>query len=551
MHRSMSLIATSAAMATATALVGSPAQAASPLGESYELRKAVRGEQIRQHLKALQIVADNNNGTRASGTSGYTESVAYVAEKLRAAGYQVTVQEFPFLFFQENSPAELQRMSPSPTSFVLGTDFVTMEFSGSGEVTGELVPIDVVEPPGATPGSTSGCEASDFPAAPTEPAVALLQRGTCTFFTKADNAQKAGYDAAIIYNEGQEGRTDVLNGTLGGPVGIPVLGATYALGQALLLQDLATPVTVRVKTDTVSEERTSHNVIADTVQGRADRTVVVGAHLDSVLEGPGLQDNGSGSATLLEIAEQMSRLGISPTNRVRFAFWGAEESGLVGSEHYVATLPQDELDDIALNLNFDMIASPNYVRFVYDGDGSATGIAGPAGSAEIEQVFTDYFDAKGLPSEPTEFSGRSDYGPFIAEGIDIPAGGLFTGAEGVKTAEQAAIYGGVAGAAYDPCYHQACDVYSDYRQQQTEGFDAALYASLEQAYGDDRLAGNVNTKALNEMADAAAHAILYFAMTTSVVGEGGGAEARTFARAAGASGFSMAAADYKGGRLQR
>ena len=182
----------------------------------------------------------------------------------------------------------------------------------------------------------------------------------------------------------------------------------------------------------------------------------------------------------------MAELDIEPRNKVRFAWWGAEESGLLGSEYYVANLSNREIKDIALNLNFDMIGSPNFVRFVYDGDGSDTAVAGPNGSGVIEDVFNDYFAGQGLPAEPTEFSGRSDYGPFIAVGI--PAGGLFTGAEGIKTAEQAAIYGGTAGDQYDPCYHLACDTFD-----------------------------NISLEALDQMSDAAAHATLTFAMTTSAV----------------------------------
>jgi Zn-dependent M28 family amino/carboxypeptidase len=232
-------------------------------------------------------------------------------------------------------------------------------------------------------------------------------------------------------------------------------------------------------------ETPSSNVIADST-GRADRTVVVGAHLDSVLEGPGIQDNGSGSAAILELAKQMAELGVNPTNRVRFAWWGGEEFGLLGSELYVSHLSSRELKDIALNLNFDMIASPNFVRFVYDGDGSATGTSGPNGSGNIEKVFTDYFATQGLAIDPTPFSGRSDYGPFIDRGI--PAGGLFTGAEGIKTAQQAAVYGGTAGVAYDHCYHQLCDDIT-----------------------------NVNHTALDQMSDAVADATLQFAMTSSSV----------------------------------
>jgi Zn-dependent M28 family amino/carboxypeptidase len=208
-----------------------------------------------------------------------------------------------------------------------------------------------------------------------------------------------------------------------------------------------------------------------------DLVVVVGAHLDCVVEGGGFNDNGSGSSTILETAEQMSEQKLTKKLQrpVRFAFWGAEESGLLGSEHYVSTLPTDEFARLYANLNFDMLGSPNHVRFVYDGDGSDGGPSGPPGSAEIEKVFTDYFDSKGQASDPTDFDGRSDYGPFIAAGI--PAGGLFSGAEGIKTPEQEAAYGGTAGEAYDPCYHQACDDIT-----------------------------NLSTDALSELGDGTAHA---------------------------------------------
>ena len=150
----------------------------------------------------------------------------------------------------------------------------------------------------------------------------------------------------------------------------------------------------------------------------------------------------------------MKKLNIKPINHVRFAFWGAEEEGLHGSTYYVNQLTARQQKDIAVNLNFDMIGSPNFVRFVYDGDGDAFGTSGPSGSGTVEDVFLDYFASQGLQTEPTEFDGRSDYEAFINAGI--PAGGLFSGAEDIKTAEQAAIYGGTAGTAYDACYHQAC-----------------------------------------------------------------------------------------------
>ena len=215
---------------------------------------------------------------------------------------------------------------------------------------------------------------------------------------------------------------------------------------------------------------------------------MVGAHLDSVIEGPGINDNGSGSSTILEIAEQLAALKYTKKlqRQVRFAFWGAEELNLLGSQYYVDHLTEAQRAKIYANLNFDMLGSPNYVRFVYDGDGSATPDddedAGPPGSETIEDIFTSYFKSQGLASEPTAFDGRSDYGPFIAVGI--PAGGLFSGAEGIKTPEEAAVYGGTAGDPYDSCYHQACDTIN-----------------------------NLSTKALSELGDAAADATLTLALS--------------------------------------
>ena len=365
-------------------------------------------------------------------------------------------------------------------------------------MTGPLVPTnDIVIPPTPEPSSTSGCEPGDFPAAPAEPAVALVQRGTCFFEDKVANAVAAGYDAVIIFNEGNPGRTELFIGTLGRPFDIPVVGLSFADAEALYNATQAGPVEVRVFTSTeVDLNRTTTNILADSRRGDPDKVVVVGAHLDSVVAGPGINDNGSGSSTILEVAEEMAELGIRPRQKLRFAFWGAEESGLLGSEHYVSQLSDEELQTIWANLNFDMLGSPNYVRFVYDGDGSDTPTAGPPGSAQIEQVFNQYFAGQGLETDPTAFDGRSDYGPFIAVGI--PAGGLFSGAEGEKTQAQEDVYGGTAGEPYDPCYHQACDDIT-----------------------------NLNTKALFELGDGVAHAVMTLARTRSGFFEDGSLAART------------------------
>jgi Zn-dependent M28 family amino/carboxypeptidase len=441
--------------------------------DSSRLTKAVTVNGQLKTLRQLQVIANRNDGNRASGLPGYDASAAYVAKELRKAGYRVTTQSFTFPFSRDLEPATLTQLTPAGRTI----ETAAFDYSGSGDVTGAVTPINLSIPPGAAGTTTSGCDPADFPAAGAEPAVALIQRGTCDFAVKAANAAAAGYDAAIIFNEGQEGRQELLEGTLGGPATIPVVGISYADGVAL---SEATGATVRVTASTeVDLDRETTNVIADLPRKtkNPDQVVVVGAHLDSVAEGPGINDNGTGTAGTLEIAKQLAKTGLTKKAQrpVRFAFWGAEEKGLLGSEHYVESLTDAQRSRIYANLNFDMIGSPNFVRFVYDGDGSEDGNAGPAGSAEIEQVFLDYFDAKGLASAPTAFDGRSDYGPFIAAGI--PAGGLFSGAEGVKTPEEAALFGGTAGEAYDPCYHQACDDIT-----------------------------NLSTRSIDQLGDAAAHA---------------------------------------------
>ncbi|WUE13353.1 M28 family metallopeptidase [Nonomuraea sp. NBC_00507] len=228
--------------------------------------------------------------------------------------------------------------------------------------------------------------------------------------------------------------------------------ADFAVGNELASTAGAT---VRLKVDANLVLGTDENVIAESRFGDPRNVVMVGAHLDSVPEGPGINDNGSGTAAILEVAEEMGRYPIK--NKVRFAFWAAEEIGLLGSDQYVGSLSQAERDRIKLYLNFDMVASPNYAYKLYDGDNSDNvgSPAGPPGSAEIEKQLAAFYGSRNLPTVGTDFDGRSDYGPFIQ--IGIPAGGIFTGAEGLKTAEEAALFGGTAGVAYDACYHQACD----------------------------------------------------------------------------------------------
>ena len=439
-----------------------------------KLLECVTLEGVREHQAAFQSFADANGGTRAAGTPGYDASVAYVVERLTAAGYNVSLNAFPFVFVP---PAVLQQLSPIAAVYETGAFTGT----GFGDVTGTITAVDLQL--GLGNASSSGCEPADF-AGFTPGNIALIQRGTCSFAIKALNAEAAGASAVIIFNQGNTGgtdRQDLIVGTLGGTnvVAIPVVGGSYNNGVAL-----SQPGSIaHIRVD-APQNITQYNVIAESKYGDPNNVVMAGAHLDSVQRGPGINDNGSGSAVLIEVAEQMSK--VKPRNKVRFAWWGAEEAGLIGSTAYVNGLSQAEKNKITLYLNFDMVGSPNHVFFIYDGDDSdAVGAGpGPAGSAQIEKTFEAFYNMRGIPFKGTDFSGRSDYGPFIANGI--PSGGLFTGAEGIKTAAEAALWGGTAGQQYDPCYHQACDTYA-----------------------------NNNNSALDANSDAIAFSVLQYAMNTS------------------------------------
>jgi Zn-dependent M28 family amino/carboxypeptidase len=442
-----------------------------------KLLGCVTVEGAMEHMQAFQDIADAHGGIRTSGTPGYDASVDYVVDRMEAAGYDVTIQEFEFQAFINLAPATLERISPPPTGPIETTIF---SYSGSADVTANVTAL-----PGLPADATPGCEAADFAGFPAG-TIALIERGACNFSLKAENAYNAGAVGVVIYNN----QPGVINGTLSNEftLDIGVVAVTQAVGQELA----ATPgLQLRLRTSTFRGAATTYNVFAETPGGRDDNVVMVGAHLDSVDAGPGINDNGSGSAALLEVAENMSKVQVE--NKVRFAWWGAEEFGLVGSNYYVANLTDEERDDIALYLNYDMIASPNYVRFIYDGDGSAFGLAGPAGSQQIEELYEDFYASRGLAWEPTQISFRSDYAAFFNAGI--PFGGLFTGAEGIKTAEEQAIYGGTAGQQYDPCYHRACDTIDNLSLEVFDlNLDAVAFTVMTYAYSTETVNGEVGKK---------------------------------------------------------
>lgn len=409
-----------------------------------ELSKKVTADAMMAHLTKLQEIADAHGGNRALGRPGYDASVDYVAATLRDKGFDVQTPEFEVKIPWADEPSLTvagSTVEAKPLQYTVGTP--------QGGISGPLVAARVEDTP--------GCTADDYDGLPLDGAVVLVDRGSCPFGQKQSVAAERGAVALIVANNQDD--DDMSGSTLGDTtdVKIPAVSVTKAAGADLRgRRQAAVELTLNAG---VRVERT-RNVIAQTTTGSTADVVMVGAHLDSVPEGPGINDNGSGVAAVLETAVQ---LGSSPqvTNAVRFGFWGAEETGLLGSNDYVASLDTEALKDIALYLNFDMVGSPNPGYFTYDGDQSAPpnpeeGVARvPEGSAGIERTLMGYLDRAGKPGQDTSFDGRSDYDGFTRAGV--PAGGLFSGAEEKMSAEQAELWGGDADQPFDPNYHKASD----------------------------------------------------------------------------------------------
>jgi len=437
-----------------------------------------------RHLRALQDIASASGGNRAAGTPGYDRSAEYVSEQLAKAGYRVRFEEFEFPFFQERSPPVLVVNTADGAQQPASSEAVrTLANSGSGDVTARLRAVNLklgAEPPGA---SASGCEEGDFKDFE-RGAVALIRRGTCQFQAKVQNAVAAGAVGVIIMNEGTDGRKDAFSGQLTKLVPVPVVGIPHALGSALGEEAQAGGVTVHVTVDAVAGKRPSRNVLAEASGGDDGAWIVVGAHLDSVPEGPGINDNGSGTAAVLEAALQLARA--EARRRVQFAFWGAEERGLIGSRHHVDALSEEERQRIALYINLDMVGSPNFTRYV---QGPATTDDGLA--AVVRRELIAEFREHGLNiEERTGTRFGSDDSAFSQKGI--PTVGLYTGASGAKSEKQASLFGGTAGRPFDPCYHQACDtienIDGDVLEQNTRALVRALNAVATGAGGLDRRA---------------------------------------------------------------
>jgi Zn-dependent M28 family amino/carboxypeptidase len=361
-----------------------------------ELPRSLSVARMRAHLTALQRIADRTGGTRAAGTPGYRASVRYVSDRLRRAGYRPRVVNFPFVEYREVRESVRQ---VSPRRRVLRAEAI--DYSPStprGGLRGRVVAAD-----------GDGCQPTNFRGV--RGAVALAVRGTCFISVKARNAAAAGARALLVYSA----EPGPLDATLGDPraASIPVAALPTAAGKRLAAERSAV-----VKLEIVTRKRpsTSQNVIADT-RPSSSRVLLVGAHLDSVVAGPGINDNGTGVAALLEIARVLRR--VAPELSVRFGFWGAEEYGLIGSRAYAARAKARE---IAGYLNFDMLGSPAREYGVY--------AAGP-----YTERLLEYLRGAGVRATTVDVEGRSDHYSF--DQIGIPTGGVIAG--------------------FDPCYHAACD----------------------------------------------------------------------------------------------
>jgi len=406
-------------------------QPQTPPVTSEALQSHISTDDLLKGAQQLQDFADANGGNRVFGSPAHNATVNWLADTLKATGYyDVELQPFVALF--SGGSSELTVAGEAVESALL-------TYTPNGEVAGPIVAA-----------ANLGCDAADFPPETTG-AISIIARGTCPFAQKVTNAAAAGAVGAVVFNNVPGN----LAGTLGGPGEyVPSVGITQEAGEAIMAQVQAGAVEGTLLTNVIEENRTTYNVLAETKGGDHNNVIMAGGHSDSVEAGPGINDDGSGIVGILNVALALTKYSVK--NAVRFGFWSAEEFGLLGSEHYMSVVNQTaDIEKIRLYLNFDMIASPNYIYGIYDGDGNAFNISGPPGSAEIEATFEEFFAGAGLNSVPTAFTGRSDYGPFLDN--NIPAGGLFTGAEVVKTEEEVALFGGEAGVAYDANYHEAGD----------------------------------------------------------------------------------------------
>ena len=461
--------------------------------------------QLLSHAYALQAIADSNGGNRYIHLPGFNATVAYITQTLRNnTNFHVWHQSFTWPGFEVagTPPLTVQDVDGDTITLTYGTDYNPYIFSRS---------LDCGSAAGGCPLAFvryGGCRAADWAAASPGPVlpgtVVVVSRNTsCSLAALNTLAVANAAIGLIIHNN------DPLTGLLAlegdATLATAMLTTTYVYGKLMELAiagaDPAFPPTLNVTMRTSYPPSVVTNVCADTVTGDPTSTIVIGSHSDGVITGSGIVDNGSGTCGNLVWAAAVSRLLQTPgfvpfPNRLRFCWWGAEEQGLRGSRYHVqqalnATDAGMRASDYQLNLNFDMIACPNFVFGVLNGSSGADFPATiPAsvlnGSSALTSMYAQYFVDRRMPWDGKAFNGRSDYGPFLSAGI--PAGGVSAFIDRVKTVEERDRYnrmlgwgmGGVPNVAIDPCYHQRCDTVDNLNHFAFEQIGKANAVVLEQ-----------------------------------------------------------------------
>jgi len=416
---------------------------------------------IMAHLRNLQDIATLHGGRSVS--QGYNASVDYVEAMLAETNYRVWRQEFTLSNTDVVGTPTFEQVAPVAAVYTYDVDYSVVEYSGSGDVTAVVLEV-----------ANDGCAAGDYTGALGTAALAHWS-GACSLMEMTELAMAANASALLVANTVEQSAP--VTGSLGSQaeadpaaITVPVLGVTYVVGLTL---GSTAGATVHVDVEMETTELVTMNLLADTADGDEASLMVIGSHLDSKPNVPGINDNGSGAAVNLEVALQYFRAGYSSASKIRFAWWSAEELGLLGSQFYVQSLSPQEVADTVLNINYDMLASPNFFRGVLNGYQADDPIA--VSCTRLTQVFEDYYNITNLPYLLTEFNGRSDYGSFLA--ANITAGGLKTGAEVIKTDAERDLFGGMTNAPFDPCYHLPCDGYENVHPEiLAENAEAAAYA---------------------------------------------------------------------------
>ncbi|MFE6685602.1 M20/M25/M40 family metallo-hydrolase [Streptomyces sp. NPDC057743] len=454
-RRTPSRLRALAALAAGAVLL--PLAASAPAGASTTdipadalaraMSREVTGAHTYERLQAIQQATLDNGGTRVSGTAGYDASADYLTRTLTKAGYQVKKQPFEFLDYTILSE---KGSVVAPTARDLHP--MIARFSVSTPEGG--LKAELAQPAG----KSTGCSADDYAGQDVKGKIVLVDVGTDCFITQKQLVLSQLGAAAMLMNVNSPNPDLNLRYRMVPPsdARIPTATLTRRESEALRADAANGPVTLDLDLRGNNTMTKTYNLLADTPTGSADHTVVMGAHLDTVDTTSGANDNGAAAAAVLETAVQLAKHRPQLKNRVRFAWWAAEEKGLAGSQHYVDQLTADEKAHTALYLNLEMIASPNFARQVYNGQ-TATGPA-PAGSTRISDLVNGYFAQQKLPTVGLVLDGRSDHAAFVNAGI--PSGGVNAGADTVKSQEWADLFGGTAGQMLDPCYHQSCDVLS-------------------------------------------------------------------------------------------